>query len=258
MPDLVSKAQIRRTIWERLTRMGLARFPGVYGRTPRCPGQEQGIARLQEMEIWRTARRIVVLPDTALQTIRERVVQDQKILVVPDLARTQDDWILEVDPRAAGAEAALKAARGQLEGEGEQPAGIRFQRGRETTPVDLMVIGAVGVNRQGTRVGRGCGGADLVYALGRGRGFLRSDTPVVAVVHPLQIFDEPADREASDLPVDYIITPDETLRINTLVMRPMGLDPCMITAHRLSCFPGLRRILEREGISVPPEGCRRP
>ncbi|MFH1144318.1 MAG: 5-formyltetrahydrofolate cyclo-ligase [Candidatus Eisenbacteria bacterium] len=250
------KAQIRRMIWERLTREGLALFPGVYGRTPRCSGQAEGIARLKGLDIWSGAERILVLPDMALDAIREQVVGARKTLIIPDLTRTDEDWILEIDPRRAGERVSCEAARSLIRGDHAPVAGVRFMRGRETPPVDLMVIGAVGVNRLGTRVGRGCGGADLVYALGRDRGFLRSETPVAVVVHPLQLFDEPTDREATDLPVDYIVTPQETIRIETLVMRPKGLDPCMVTPHRLECFPGLRRILEREGISIPPGACK--
>jgi len=258
MPGSVRKAEIRRMIWERLTRQGLSLLPGAYGRTPRCPGHEEGIERLVRLAIWRDAERVAVLPDLALDFVRERVVREGKTLIVPDLARTTEDWILEIDPRKAGERASLDAVRANVDGEVELPDGIRFQRGRETPAVDLMVIGAVGVNRLGTRVGRGCGGADLVYALGRDRGFLRAETPVAVIVHPLQLFDDPTDREPTDLPVDYIVTPTETIRIEALVMRPKGLDPCMVTPHRLQCFPGLRRILEREGIVIRPGVCGEP
>ena len=256
MPGSVRKAQIRRMIWERLTRQGLALFPGAYGRTPRFRGQEQGVDRLAQLDVWRSARRVVVLPDMALDPIRERVISERKILIVPDLARVTEDWILEIDPAKADEPAAIEAAHALGSGADEPHEGIRFQRGRDTAPADLMVIGAVGVNRRGTRVGRGAGGADLVYAIGRDRGFVRADTPVAVVVHPEQLFDEPAVREPSDLPVDYIVTPAETIHIEAVVMRPKGLDPCMVTSHRLECFPGLRRILEREGIAVPPGTCR--
>ena len=256
MPGSVSKAQIRRMIWERLTRQGMATFPGVYGRTPRLPDQAPCIRRLETIPVWQDAARILVLPDAALEAIQSRVIEDMKTLVIPDLARVSEDWILEIDPREAGIEKSLAAIRQASVEDPEPSRGIRYQRGRDTPAVDLMVIGAVGVNRLGTRVGRGCGGADLVYAIGRDRGFLQDDTPVAVVVHPAQIFDEPADREATDLPVDYIVTAQEVIGIETVVMRPKGLTPCMVTAYRLSCFPGLRRILEREGIPLPRGACR--
>jgi 5-formyltetrahydrofolate cyclo-ligase len=114
-----------------------------------------------------------------------------------------------------------------------------------------MIIGAVGVDRHGVRIGKGAGEADLVYALGRDRGFLGTTTPVAVLIHDLQLLEEPAAPEATDLPVDLIITPKGARAVRSLHIRPKGLDPAMITPDRLEAFPGLRGILQREGIELP-------
>jgi 5-formyltetrahydrofolate cyclo-ligase len=248
MPGSVHKAQIRQRVWALLTQQGVALFPGAFGRTPRFQGQDRGIAMLRDMPQWHAAERILVQPDQGLEAVRRQVLADGKTLIVPDLTRTEPGWILEVVPGAAPPE----FTPGVPGREPQSRLGHRYLPGAETAPVDLMIVGAVAVDRRGTRIGRGIGSADLVYALGRDRGFVRPETPVAVLVHPLQFFDEQADREPTDLPIDFVVTPDEVVAVQAVVMRPKGLHPRLITPERLDRFPGLRRILEREGIELPP------
>jgi 5-formyltetrahydrofolate cyclo-ligase len=247
MPGSVSKAQIRSRIWEQMTRQGVVLFPGAYGRTPNFSGAADAVTRLRALEAWGRARRVLVLGEPVLQRVREAAIAEGKTVVVPDLSLCGGGWILEIDPGAMGRDSAAEAARACGCAGSAPAAGVRALHGHDTAPVDLMVIGAVGVNRRGARVGRGAGGADLTYALARDRGILRSDTPVAVLVHSLQLFDEPLDREPTDVPIDWIVTPDQAIAVETVVMRPKGLHPSMITPKRLEAYPRLREILEREG-----------
>jgi 5-formyltetrahydrofolate cyclo-ligase len=250
MPGSVTKAQIRSRIWDQMTRLGIVLFPGAYGRTPNFSGAADAVARLRGLEAWGPARRVLVLGEPVLQGVREAAIAEGKTVVVPDLSLCGGGWILEIDPGAMGPEPASQAVRA-CGCTGTQPfAGVRALHGRETSPVDLMVIGAVAVNRRGARVGRGAGGADLTYALARDRGIVRADTPVAVLVHSLQLFDEPLEREPTDVPIDWIVTPDDVIAVETVVMRPMGLHPSMITPQRLEAYPRLREILEREGFPL--------
>lgn len=252
MPGSVLKAQIRERIWARMTRDGVALLPGAYGRTPAFRGQEESAQRLRGLEVWRRAERVLVMGEPVLAPVREAAVEDGKVLVVPDLSCADRGWIVELAPFLLDPDQAREAARTVGSGAAGFVCGTCCLRGKDVAPVDLMVIGAVGVDRRGNRVGKGTGGADLVYALGRARGFLKAETPVAVLVHGLQIFDEPTDREPTDVPVDYIVTPQGVILVEALIMRPKGLHPSMITPQRLQTFPALRVILEREGIEVPP------
>lgn len=51
-------------------------------------------------------------------------------------------------------------------------------------PVDLVVVGAVAVDRSGTRLGKGGGFSDLEYAVALEAGLTEASTPVVTTVHP--------------------------------------------------------------------------
>ena len=64
----------------------------------------------------------------------------------------------------------------------------------ELTSVDLVICGSVAVNRQGARVGKGGGFADLEFALLVEAGLIGTDTVLVITVHPLQVLAEASPR----------------------------------------------------------------
>jgi 5-formyltetrahydrofolate cyclo-ligase len=250
MPGSIVKAQIRRRIWDALTRAGIAGFPGAHGRTPTFAAAGEAVEHLRAHAAWRQARRVLVLSEPVLKAVRRAVVADGKTLVVPDLARTTG-WIVEIDPARMEPAAALAVAASFDAACVELPAGVRCLYGRQTEPVDLMVVGAVCVDPRGTRVGKGTGEADIVYALGRSRHFLGEETPVAVIVHDMQVCEEPGARESTDLPIDLISTPRGIQEVRGLHIRPSYLDPVVVTPERLALFPGLAGVLEREGIAPP-------
>ncbi len=253
MPGSTLKAEIRGRIWDLLTGHGVVRFPGAFGKTPWFRGVRAALAQLRSLAPNAGANRVLVLSEPVLEEIRRAVVADGKTLLVPDLART-GGWLAEIDPQAfTSREDADAAARGggsakDSAKDSAKGSGVRFVHGREAQPVDLMIIGAVGVDPRGARIGKGVGEADLVYALGRGRGFVRAETPVAVIVHRLQILEAPGVREPTDLPVDLVVTPEGVQTVRAMHIRPKGLHPSMITPERLKAFPGLQGILDREGL----------
>ena len=249
MPGSIFKAQLRSRVWDLLTRTGVAGLPGAHGRTPTFAGADKAVQHLRAHVVWRDARRILVLSEPVLKLVRCAAVADDKVLVVPDLARTTG-WIVEVDPAGMEPEQAVAIAGSFDAAQVELPPGVRCLYGRDTARVDLMVVGAVCVDPHGARVGKGAGEADIVYALGRSRGFLGEETPVAVVVHDMQVCDEPGARESTDLPIDLIFTPGGWRPVQELHIRPSCLDPALVTPERLARFPGLTGVLEREGI--PP------
>ncbi len=248
MPGSIVKAQIRGRIWDLLTRAGVAGFPGAHGRTPTFAAAGQAVEHLQAHTAWRAARRVLVLREPVLTPVRRAVVADGKTLIVPDLARTTG-WIVEIDPAQMEPEQAIALATSFDATRVDPPPGVRCLYGRQTDPVDLMVVGAVCVDPRGTRVGKGTGEADIVYALGRSRRFLGEETPVAVIVHDMQICEEPGARENTDLPIDIISTPRGIQEVLGLHIRPSHLDPAVVTPERLALFPGLAGVLAREGLA---------
>ena len=91
-----------------------------------------------------------------------------------------------------------------------------FRHGRpvfveEMRQVDLVISGSVAVNRDGVRVGKGGGYADLEYGLATAAGIVSPDIPVITTIHPMQLLAEDLPRTDHDVPLNYAATPDEVM-----------------------------------------------
>lgn len=245
MPGSILKAQIRHRVWDLLTRTGIVRQPGAYGHTPVFRGVSEALVRLESLPGWREARRVLVLREEVLTAVRQAALEAGKTLLIPDLSRPEG-WVLEVDVAKLGREMALEIARTCSDPDWDPPTAAAFRMGRDVDPADLMIVGAVGVDSRGGRIGKGVGEADLIYSLGRSRGFVTERTPVVVFVHDLQVIEEPGTSEPFDLPVDVVVTPRRVHAVQTLRIRPKGVHPAMITPERLIAFPTLRRIVTED------------
>ncbi len=82
------------------------------------------------------------------------------------------------------------------------------------TPIDLVVLGSVAVDRQGHRLSphRGLGDPELRRL--RESGWLKDNALLATIVHPLQFADDLAKwvTDADEL-VHLIVTPDEVIRL---------------------------------------------
>jgi 5-formyltetrahydrofolate cyclo-ligase len=99
----------------------------------------------------------------------------------------------------------------------------------------------VAVNRQGARVGKGGGYSDLEFALLTEEKKIGPQTPIVTTVHPLQIVDEDIPITDHDIPLDAIITPDETIETRSLYPRPKGIYWNMLTQEKIEEIPVLSK-----------------
>ena len=71
-PLQTGKDRLRREVWARMEKERLARFPGARGRIPNFVGSERAAERLEELAVWRKARRIKANPDSAQAPARKR------------------------------------------------------------------------------------------------------------------------------------------------------------------------------------------
>jgi 5-formyltetrahydrofolate cyclo-ligase len=111
----------------------------------------------------------------------------------------------------------------------------------EMCPVDLVVCGSVAVNRQGARLGRGGGYGDLEYALLRSEGKIREYTPILTTIHPAQIIDDRLPMRGHDIPVDFVITPDQVIAAPSLHPRPRGVIWEILQEEKILSIPLLRK-----------------
>ena len=227
----VAKQQIRKRIWDLLER-GRAVEPGVHGYIPAFQGADAAADRLASLPVWQAAKVIKSVPDRAQQPVRERALNDGKLLymAVPMLADELPFYLL--DPRRITVTPAEAASRTKA-AEVARKVGVD-----EMQPVDIVVCGSVAVNRDGARLGKGAGYSDIEVALLQEAGLISPSTVIVTAVHSMQIVDESLPETEHDFSVDLIITPGEVIKCGP-PRRPGGLYWDHLTEEKIAAIPVL-------------------
>jgi len=230
------KRRIRKRIWDRLERDGLARFPyPPHGRIPNFDGARAAAERLLDHPLLRRARRIKVNPDAPQRPVRELALERGLEVYMPTPRLRAGFRCL--DPARIPASKRREAA--------SLSSGRRFARDvplEALPPLDALVVGSVAVTRRGARCGKGEGYADLEYGILRALGHPR--VPVATTVHPVQIVPR-LRREATDLPLWLVVTPEESHRVARPARGPDGIDWSRLSEADLEAMPVLAELRER-------------
>lgn len=233
-----SKQALRERVWSLLTERGVARFPGASGRIPNFAGAEAAARRLAELPAWRSARVVKCNPDAPQLPVRALALREGKrvYMAVPRLRAER--CFLELDPaRLAGRERAAASIGGASRlGKPTHPAGM--------PKVDLVVAGSVAVDRAGGRIGKGGGFSDLEFALLAELDLVGAWTTVVTTVHPLQIVNDRIPMLSNDIPLDVIVTPEETIRCRRRHRRRKGIVWTALSEEKIAEVPLLARLAE--------------
>lgn len=232
------KQKLRDRTWSRLQDKGVDRFPGARGRIPNFKGAEAAARRLsEELEAWKSARRLKCNPDSPQLPARKSALAAGKtvFMAVPRLKERApfivlDPERLDVSPKQAAS----------IKGAGRYGRSIDID---EMPRIDLVLAGSVAVSRDGARLGKGGGYSDLEFALALEAGLITADTPIVTTVHELQIVpDGEIPMTAHDVPLDFIITPDEIVATDHRYARPEGILWSELEEEKLRSIPVLERL----------------
>lgn len=240
------KWAIREAVWTALETARVVRGKSVHDKIPHFLGCEDAAALVSELPEWQAARAVKSNPDQAQRPLRQLALEHGKLLymAVPRLKEERvfielDPGRPEVDPRKASTiSGAFKIGR---------PVYVH-----EMQPVDLVISGSVGVNREGVRVGKGGGFADLEYGLAAAAGILTPDTPVITTVHPMQVLDEELPWTQHDVPLDIVVTADEVIRCTgdrASLPRPSGIYWDDLDERKIRSIPLLVKLREESGLA---------
>ncbi|MFF0365075.1 5-formyltetrahydrofolate cyclo-ligase [Streptomyces sp. NA02536] len=226
------KQAVRTQVWDVLTAADAVHDSSVHGRIPHFKGAEQAASRLAELPAWQRASVVKAVPDKAQHPVRTRALAERKTvyMAVPKLATLKPFYLL--DPAALTvppAEAAASRTAAAIAPTVEVDA---------LRPLDLIILGSVAVNRDGSRVGKGAGYSDIEFALLTEAGLVTPETIVVTTVHALQVTETAIPTTEHDVSVDLIVTPDETIACPS-PHRPSGVDWSALTAEKIALIPAL-------------------
>jgi len=230
------KAAARKAVWDLLQKKKVARFPfPPHGRIPNFAGARQAAERLLAHPIFKRVRVIKVNPDSPQRWVRQLALERGITLITPTPRLKGAFRLLDPAkiPRARYAEAATLKRGGKW---GEE---ITLD---EMPKVDLVVMGSVAATRDGRRLGKGHGYADLEYALLRELG--NPAVPLATTVHRLQVIDGfPV--QAHDTPLSLIATPDELIEVKRRRRAPRGIDWRRLPREALEEMPVLAELRGR-------------
>jgi 5-formyltetrahydrofolate cyclo-ligase len=224
------KAEARSAVWRALVAHKAARFPfPLKGRIPNFEGADRAAALLLEHPVFANAKCVKVNPDSPQRYVRKGLF-DRGIVVITPTPRLQGGFY-RLDPARIPQQHHWDAASMKMGGRWGEPVALKG-----LPRLDAIVMGSVAVTRDGSRLGKGHGYADLEYAILRELG--QADVPVATTVHPLQILHR-FPTAPHDVPVSIIATPTELIEIARQLSIPVGVDWSELTAEALDEMPVL-------------------
>jgi 5-formyltetrahydrofolate cyclo-ligase len=233
------KAEARDVIWKALVEHKVARFPfPLKGRIPNFDGADHAAASLLDHPALLNAKCVKVNPDSPQRYVRKGLL-DRAITVITPTPRLQGGFY-RLDPAKIPQAHYWDAASMKMGGRwGEALPLDHLPR------IDVIVMGCVAVTRDGRRLGKGHGYADLEYAILRELG--HPEVRVATTVHALQILEQ-FPTEPHDVPVSIIATPSELIEITQPAPAPSGIDWDKLTAETLTEMPVLAELKSLLGV----------
>ncbi|KAF7384759.1 hypothetical protein HZH68_014371 [Vespula germanica] len=244
LPEEVTKYSFRSKMWDYMKKNGLVSFPlNIHNRIPNFKGAIKAAQRLTELEEFKKAKTIEISPDKPQKPVRYLALVANKEILVP-IPRLRSGLFLHITSVAGATKAELKTLSTiyGLKQVGK-PIGVD-----SNIKVDLVVLGSVCVSREGYRLGKGEGFADLEFAMMVRMGAITENTKIITTVHDCQIVDDlPAQLfKEHDVPVDIIITPTQTIIVQQKMKKYSGIIWEMLSERKLATMPVLRQLKEMD------------
>jgi len=229
------KARARAAVWQTLSDSKAARFPfPIEGRIPNFAGADAAAARLLSHPAFVSARCVKVNPDSPQRYVRKGLLE-RGIAVITPTPRLRGGFFL-LNPDKIPPEHHAEAATLKMGGKFGEPIALEH-----LPPVDIVVMGSVAVTRDGKRLGKGHGYADLEYAVLRELG--QQPVPIATTVHELQIL-ESFPTLPHDVWVSIIATPQHLIEVLPAPASVGGIDWDALPASALDEMPVLAQLRE--------------
>jgi len=231
-----AKEDLRERVWEDLEESGEARFPfPPHGRIPNFAGAGQAVERLAETDVWENTDVIKSNPDSPQRPVRRLALEAGKVVYMAVPRLQDEECFLRLDPDEIEDIDHATTIGGSSElGEQVGP--------EEMEPIELIISGSVAMTEDGERVGKGEGYSDLEFAVLREFGLVDDDTTTATTVHEIQVVGKEAPTTPQDVPIDWVFTPERSVRTEADGDKPAGVEWGLLDEQRRDEIPILRRL----------------
>ncbi len=239
---------VRERIWSKLQDVAKpdTRFHMNFAEViPDFEGSETATERLVAEDAYAKSIFAFITPDNCLADLRRRMIEDGKPFVMSTYGIYRG--FLFLDPATIPEGAALYAS--WLDGMEHFGAPITLEEIAKKGRFDLMVTGASAVSKNGVRFGKGHGFFDLEWGMFTDLGLVDETTPVIAVVHDVQLVEEELQPSETDILVDQIATPSTLYTVPRRAKRPSGVKWPLVEPKQLAETPPLQELQRIQGLA---------
>lgn len=239
---------IRRRIWDKLSAVARpdTRFHMNFAEViPDFAGSDSATDRVMALPALTSCRFAFITPDNSLIELRRRMIEAGRSFLMSTYNILRG--FLFIDPARVPKSAALHAA--WLDGAEHYGSPMSLEEVAKLGTLDLMVTGASAVSTDGIRFGKGHGYFDLEWGMFTDLGIAHEQTPVVAVVHDVQVVEEKLHPSETDISVDLIATPTRLIEVSHRSKRPRGIRWDLLTADQIAATPPLKELARLRGVA---------
>eukprot|EP00116_Pleurobrachia_bachei_P000886 sb/3461148/ len=215
------------------------------GRIPNFYGSKAAAYKLCSTPEFRRAKVIKIHPSLNAEPLRTLALKFGKTVLTPPLPG-HDFLYFSLDPSVIPVRSHKYAASKR----GFNKLGTPLRPLSAIPPIDLVVVATVAVcGNTGARLGKGKGYGEVEYGVTRGIGSVICDTPVITIVHDVQVIGEGVipDLAKHDLPVDVICTPTRIIRTSGVLQKPEGIIWDIISEQMYTDIGVLRELKKMKG-----------
>tara|TARA_Y100001960_G_C14681635_1_gene831492 strand:+ start:63 stop:806 length:744 start_codon:yes stop_codon:yes gene_type:complete len=235
------KQQIRLKVWQKLKNVALpdSRFHLNFEEyIPDFKDSSEACNQIVKSKEYKKSKFLFITPDNCLTTTREQAIKDGKNIIVSTYGIYRGFILITKNMINKGDEVFASTLDG-LEYFGKS---ISLNEIKNFGKIDLMLTGASAVSKNGVRFGKGHGFFDLEWGMFADLKIVDENTPIIAVVHDVQVVDFDLEPSNTDIIVDWIITNKQKLSTNRKKNRPSGIYWDLLEKGMLESTPPLREL----------------
>lgn len=239
---------IRQRIWSKLADVAKpdTRFHLNFGEViPDFEGSEKATETITGMDAYKKTKYAFITPDNCLVDLRRRLIERG----VPFVMSTYGIYrgFLMVEPGMVPKGAELYAA--WLDGMEHFARPVTLEEVTRYGAFDFMVTGASAVATNGVRFGKGHGFFDLEWGMFTDMGIVDDKTPVVAIVHDVQVVEDKLIASETDILVDFIATPTRLIEVEKRGKRPHGVKWDLLDPEQIATTPPIQELQKMRGLA---------